>query len=136
MNKKTIYFLPVVLFVGTLSLLSACGSGFKLGDVNALKDAEKLAIDCQTYEALAMVDRATPDASQKINIGAAVGDLLRVVILRDSGRIEEADAAMAERNKRWNADAKNIAEAQKSVAESVEKMRDEREKRTGHRTCN
>jgi hypothetical protein len=43
---------------------------------------------------------------------------------------------MAERNRRWNADAKNAAEAEASVAKTVEKLRDERQKRTGRRTCN
>lgn len=42
---------------------------------------------------------------------------------------------MAERNRRWNVDAKNAAEAEEAVAKSMEEMRSERQKRTGRRTC-
>lgn len=122
----------LLLLAGSAFLLSACGSGLKAGDVGAVNEATELAIACKTGEALAAVDRATEGGG----LGAAVGDLHRVVILRDAGRTAEADAAMAERNRRWNADAKNAAEAEASVAKTVEKMRDERQKRTGRRTCN
>jgi conjugal transfer/entry exclusion protein len=42
---------------------------------------------------------------------------------------------MAERSERWQVDAKDVAEAEKSVAKTVEGIRAERQKRTGHLTC-
>lgn len=110
---------------------SGC-SVFRLGDVKDVQTADELAIACQTEEALAAVDRAAKGGG----LAASIGDLQRVVILRDVGRMEDADAAMAARNRRWDADAENMADAEKAVAESIEKLRDERQKRTGRRTCN
>jgi len=131
MNNKMIRFLlTILLLTGSASLILAC-SVFKIGEIGAVKEANELAITCRTDEALAAVDRAV----QGGGLGASIGDLQRVVILRDSGRTTEANAAMAERNKRWNADAKNVAEAEDAVTESMEELRAERQKRTGRRTC-
>lgn len=123
--------LTVLLLAGTVYVFSGCGSGLKVGDVDAVKEANELAIACKTNEALAAVDRASGGGG----LGASIGDLQRVVILRDAGRVSGADAAMAERNRRWNVDAKNAAEAEEAVAKSMEEMRVERQKRTGRRTC-
>lgn len=131
MNRNTLKYLSTAWLMTAAFLLSACGSGLKLGDTDAVKEAEKLAIACKTDEALAALDRA----SENGGISASLGDLLRVVFLRDAGRMSEADAAMAERNRRWNADAKNIAESEEAVAKTVEKLREERLKQTGRRTC-
>lgn len=102
-----------------------------MGQISAVKEANELAIECKTEEALAAVDRAV----QSGGLAGALGDLQRVVILKDAGRTAEADAAMAERNKRWKVDAQNAAEAEQAVAKSVEEIRAERQKRTGYRTC-
>ena len=132
MNNTTLRFFMTILFlVGSVSLISACGSVFKLGDMDAVREVNELAIDCKTNEALAALDRV--DRGE--GLGAAIGDLQRVVILRDAGRVAEANAAMAERNERAGVDAKEAAEAEKSVAKSMEQMRAERQKRTGRRTC-
>lgn len=130
-TKKPLRILiPHILVVISAFVLTACG--LKVGDVKSVNEANEMAIDCKTDEALAAVDRAIHSGG----IGAAIGDLDRVAILRDAGRIQEAEAAMAERNKRWNADAENKAKAEEAVKETVKNMRDEREKRTGTRTCN
>ena len=132
MNNKMIRFLlTILLLTGSASLILAC-SVFKIGEIGSVKEANELAITCKTDEALAAVDRAV----QGGGLGSSIGDLQRVVILRDAGRTAEANAAMAERNTRWNADAKNVAEAEGAVTESMEELRAEREKRTGRRTCN
>ena len=49
--------------------------------------------------------------------------------------MSEANAAMAEQNKRWGVDAKAAAEAEEAFAKSMEEMRAERQKRNGRRTC-
>ena len=131
MNNTTQLLLADLLLAGSANLLSGCGSGLKAGDVDAVNEASEVAIVCKTNEALAAVDRASGGGG----LGACISDLQRVVMLRDGGRSAQADAAMAERNKRWGVGARAAAEAEKSVAESVEQMRYERQKRTGRRTC-
>lgn len=132
MNSKIIRFLLTVLFLtGSASLIMAC-SVFKIAEIGAVREANELAITCKTDEALASVNRAVQDGG----LGASIGDLQRVVILRDVGRTAEATAAMVERNMRWNAEAKNVAEAEDAVTASMEELRAERQERTGHRTCN
>jgi hypothetical protein len=113
-------------------LLSACAtSSFKVGDIEDVGKASDLAIACKTTEALADADKA----AQGGGLGGAMGGLMRIVILRDAGRTAEADAALADRNKRLNSSAKDAAEAEASIAKTVEQLRAERLKRDGRSTC-
>ena len=127
-TKSTSFLRATPLLAVSSTLIAACGT---IGDTDAVKQASELAIDCKTDAALAAVDRA----SQGGGLGANIADLQRVVILRDAGRTSEADAAMADRNRRAGAEAKAATEADQSVAKSMEEMRAERQKRTGRRTC-
>jgi len=111
-----------------ITLLASCGS---LGDTGAVKEANELAIACKTNEALRAVDRAARGGG----LGANIADLQRVVILRDAGRLSEADAALAERNARAGADAEARAHAERSVSKSLQDLRAERQKQTGRRVC-
>ena len=120
----------LIISLFAVPLLSACL--FEFGDTDSVKEASELAINCQTEQALIAVDRA----SQTGGLGGGIADLLRVAILRDIGRTDEADEAMAERNERWQVDADNAAEAEKSIAKTIAEIRAERQKRTGHLTCN
>ena len=108
------YHILYLFLLGFTVLLSGCL--FKVGDTDSVKEASELAIDCKTEEALA----AVAHASQGGGLSASIADLLRVAILRDVNRTEEAEAAMAERSERWQVDAKDVAEAEKSVAKTVE----------------
>ena len=120
----------ILVFAGIAFFLSAC-SGFKIGNIDDVREASDLAVACKTNEALVAIDHAV----QGGGLGGAIGDLQRVVILRDAGRIEEANEAMAERNRRWNVNAQDADEAEKAVNESVEVLRAERQKKVGRRTC-
>ena len=117
-----------ILTASIIAALSGCGT---MGNTDAVKDATELAIDCQTGKALAALDRA----DQGGGLAANIADLERVVILRDAGRTSEATAAMAERNARAGADAKDRAEAEQAVAKSLDDLRAERQKRTGSPVC-
>lgn len=108
--------------------LAACGW---MGDTRSVKDANKLAIECRTDEALAAVEQA----EQGGGLSSYLAELQKVVFLRDAGRMAEADAAMAARNARPEVDAENAAEAEDAVAESLAELRKEREKKTGSATC-
>ncbi len=123
------YLSLYLVLVGFTSLLSGCL--FKLGDTNSVKKASELAIDCKTEEALTVVDQASHGGG----LSASIADLLRVAILRDVNRNAEADAALVERNQRWEVAAKDLAETEKSIAKTVTEIRAERQKRTGHLTC-
>ena len=123
--RQTISLTPILL---TALTLSACGA---VGDTGAVRDANELAIECRTDEALA----AAEQAAQGGGLGSYVADLQKVVILRDAGRMAEADAAMAARNKRAEATAEEAAEAEQAVQESLAELRAEREKKTGSATC-
>lgn len=125
---KTRHLLAGVLAAGSVALLAACGTS---GDTRAVKDAYALAIECRTAEALAAADRAARGGG----LGAELGDLQRVVILRDAGRIPEANTALAERDRRVHADARAAAEAEQAVNKNVDELRAERQRKTGRRTC-
>lgn len=110
---------------------SGCGTGLRLGDTGAVREANRLAIECRTDEALAAVDRAVSAGG----FGGSIGDLQRVVFLRDAGRYSEASAALAERNRKWNVTPQQAADAERAIEKSIGELRDEREKATGRRTC-
>jgi hypothetical protein len=130
MNRLENCFLcRALLVVAALLLLTGCL--FKIGDTDAVKQADELLIACKHDEALA----ASARASQAGGLGAGLADLQRVYILRDAGRMAEADAAMKERNARWKADPQNVADAEAGVAKSLEALHAERLKRTGKATC-
>ena len=118
----------VLLTALSVVALSACGT---VGDSSAVKDANNLAIACETDEALLAVDRAAKSGG----LSGSIADLQRVVILRDAGRLSEADAAMADRNARAGADAQAATEAERAVSESLEELRSARHKETGRRVC-
>ncbi len=121
--------LAVTLLIGIGSQITACSMIY--GDFEPVKEANELAINCKTDEALAQLDQIPREK----NVASAMSDLQRVVILRDAGRQAEADAALAERNKRWEVDEKTAAESEKSISEGVASLRAEREKRFGKATC-
>ena len=127
--KRPIF--PVLLLLAFSAVLLT-GCLFKFGDTDAVKQADELALACKTEEALA----ANARASQGGGLGEALGDLQRVYILRDAGRVAEADAVMKERNARWKATPQNMADAEASVTKSLQTLRAERLKRTGKATCN
>jgi hypothetical protein len=122
------YIREMLLSAALAAVLPACGT---MGDTAAVKNANELAIACETDKALVAVDRAAGSGGLSANIA----ELQRVVILRDAGRMSEADAAMAERNEHAGADAQAAAEAERAVSKSLEELRVERRKQTGRRIC-
>ena len=122
--------LPLFSALGLTGL--ALGGCVSFGDTGAVKEANELAISCRTHEALAL-------AAQTANgqtLAGGLAELQRVVFLRDAGRFAEADRALAERNRRVNADAEARAETDEAVAQSLAELRAERRDGTGRATCN
>ena len=129
MNSSDVRRLGILCVAAfAIALLTSCGT---LGDTGAVKEANELAIACKTDQALRAVDRAARGGG----LGANIADLQRVVILRDAGRLSEADAALAARNARAGADAEAAAKAERAVSKSLADLRAERQKQTGRRVC-
>lgn len=129
LGKTTARGLSSAWVAGLVLSVSGCASW--VGDMGPVGKASDLAIACKTDEALAQINSVPFEK----NLASAMGDLTRIVILRDAGRTAEAQAALAERNTHWHVDEKGAAESEKSISETVEKLREERLKKTGQRTC-
>lgn len=117
-----------LLAVVASTLLAACGT---IGDTGAVKDGNELAIACKTDQALTAAHRAAQGGS----LAAHIADLQRVVFLRAAGRVAEANAALEARNASVGADTDAAAKAERGVSESLEDLRDERQRRLGRRVC-
>lgn len=117
--KNTIRTLICLLALA--GLLSAC---------TAIKGL-KLAVHCKTEEALKVLDEAEKGGG----LSAKLAILEREAVLREAGRDEEADAVRAKRENDPNTTDKDKAEAEKSIQDTIENIRKEREKQTGSRTC-
>ncbi len=124
--RSSVTFIFVSMFVSQTALAGAI-----MGDVKDTKEGMKLAIKCNHEEALQKLDKAIAEGG----FAAQLADLEKVVVLIDAGRDGEAKDVMAERNARIDASEDEILEAEDSVKETLENLRDEREKQTGRRTC-
>ena len=125
-SRSSVTFIFVSMFVSQTAL-----AGSVMGDVKDTKEGMKLAIKCDYDEALQKFDKAIAEGG----FAAQLADLEKVVVLIDAGRDGEAKDVMAERNARIDASEDEILEAEDSVKETLENLRDEREKQTGRRTC-
>ena len=123
--------LSAVLILGSIFVSQAALAGAIIGDVKDTKEGIKQAINCNHDEALQKLDAAIPEGG----FAAELAVLEKVVVLIDAGREKEANDVMAERNERTDASEDEIAKAEASVEETLENLRDEREKQTGSRTC-
>lgn len=110
------------------TLLTACGMK---GDTRSINNATDLAIDCRTDEALAALDQA----QQGGGLGKYLSYLERVGILRDAGRMAEADKALEAYLALPEAESSDPDKIEKSVQEFIEKMHKERKERTGSPSC-
>lgn len=112
-----------------IATLSACV--FKFGDIDSIKKGNELAIDCKPDEALKALDAA----EQSEGLAVILADYEREAILRETGRIEDAEAVKAARDSRTDLDEKTKVDAEASILETVQNIRKEREKRTGSPKC-
>jgi hypothetical protein len=96
-----------------------------------VKAANEHAILCQTELALQAADRA----ARVGGLSSYIGELQRVVFLRDAGRTAEATAAFDARNARAKASLEEVRTADRAVEQSVADLQAERRKRTGAPRC-
>ena len=114
-------FFRFVFLIAVAASISACAIGKSI----------KLAVDCQTDEALQVIDEATKGGG----VTAEMAKLEREAVLRDAGRIDEAEAYRAKRESKPGMTEKEKQDAQESILKTVEELRKDREKRTGIPKC-
>ena len=111
----------VIFLIAIVASISACAIGKSI----------KLAVDCQTDEALQVIDEAAKGGG----VTAEMAKLEREAVLRDAGRIDEAESYRAQRESKPGMTEKEKTEAQESILKTVEELRKDREKRTGSPEC-
>ena len=124
--KNLLWLLMLICMV---MALSACS--FFYGDIKSARKAIDLAIDCQTDEAL----NTLVETEEGGGIAAIMADFEREAILRDAGRLEEAEAVKLARDNRTDIDEKTKNDAEQSILELVQRIQEEREKKTGSPDC-
>ncbi|WP_108259917.1 hypothetical protein [Mangrovicoccus ximenensis] len=125
MTFKIAALLPVL----GLAALAGC---VEFGDTGAVRDANALAIACDTDAAVSLSART----ARGTGLAAELAELQQVVFLRDAGRRAEADRILAARYQRVEADADTRAETEKAVQTSLSDLRAERARQTGQQSCN
>ncbi len=138
MQKKGIGLWPSLglLSVSAAAIaLSACTTGntlqLSMGNTDAVKRANELAISCNLPGAL----QALEEAEASGGLASNVSQLQRVVFLRDAQRTAEANAALAAWNNATNATASDAAKTESSIQESLVELQAERRSRTGSASC-
>jgi hypothetical protein len=111
----------VIVLLTVASGLSAC----------AVASGMKMAVNCQTEEALNVLE----EAGKGSGLTSRLAILEREAVLREAGRIEEAEAVRKERESQPGMTEKDKVEAEKAILDTVENIRKEREKRTGKAMC-
>lgn len=91
----------------------------------------KLAVQCQTDEALHTLEAAEKGGG----LTAELAILEREAVLREAGRVEEAEIVRAKRESQQEMTEEEKAEAEKAILETVENIREERKKQTGDTLC-
>ena len=124
LGGKALLVLGLVIAVST-------AHGAVIGDMKDTKKGMKQAIKCNYDKALERLDTAIAEGG----FAAELAVLEKVVVLLDAGREAEAEEVLAERNENVGASAEDIVEARKSIDETLEGLRAEREQQTGSRTC-
>jgi hypothetical protein len=120
-EELMVNFFKVVFLIAIAGLISAC----------AISKSKKLAVDCQTDEALQVIDEAAKGGG----LTAEIAKLEREAVLRDAGRIDEAESYRAQRESKPGMTEKENQDAQESILKTVEDIRKDREKRTGSPEC-
>ncbi|WP_171237974.1 MULTISPECIES: hypothetical protein [unclassified Ruegeria] len=138
MRKKGIGLWPSLrlLSVSAAAIaLSACTTGnalqLSMGNSDAVKRANELAISCNLPGAL----QALEEAEASGGLASNVSQLQRVVFLRDAQRTAEANTALAAWNDATNATASDAAKTESSIQESLVELQAERRSRTGSASC-
>jgi H2-forming N5,N10-methylenetetrahydromethanopterin dehydrogenase-like enzyme len=121
--------ISTVFIIFAALTLSACSLFY--GNMESARKAIDLAIDCQTDDALKTADQTEKGGG----IAGIMANHEREAILRDVGRIQEAEALKAARDSRTDIDQKTKADAEKTVLELVDNIRKERAKKIGNSAC-
>ena len=130
MKFRNTFRRPVLMALGLVFAVSSAQAAV-IGDVKDTKKGMKQAINCHYDKAIERLDTAIAGGG----FAAELAVLEKVAVMLDAGYEEEAMNLLDERNESVGASEEDIAEAEESVKQTVEALRDEREKQTGSRTC-
>ena len=117
-----------LLTVLATGLLTACGA---VGDAGAVREANDLAIECRTDEALAAAEQALEAGGVSMHIAG----MIRVAILRDAGRDAEATQALADYLAMPDSVEMTEDDIEEAVGEFIRGFREERIDKTGSADC-
>lgn len=115
-----------MLILPLISIITGC-AGLKEG-----ADAENLAIDCKTNEAVALMHKMESEGGiAEITVYSSLPG-----ILKDAGRDQEAENEAVRLAKLLGGDyTKNINDIHTDMNSEVNRLRDERQKAHGYSTC-
>ncbi len=128
MPYRLIRLAKMLVVLALAAHLIACGA---IGDVSSIKEANELAVDCQTDKALAALEKA----HQEGGLSGYLAMLEKVVVLRDVGRTAAADAALKEYMALPEVEAGDREETEQSIEKSLQELRKLRREKTGSATC-
>ena len=124
---------PACIAFGKTALLAALATGLltACGDAGAVREANDLAIECRTDEALAAADQALEAGGVSMHIAG----MIRVAILRDAGRDAEATQALADYLAMPDSVEMTEDDIEEAVGEFIKGFREERIDQTGSADC-
>ncbi len=117
-----------ILALVAVTLLTACGA---VGDAGAVREANDLAIECRTDEALAAANQALEAGG----VSKHIAGMIRVAILRDAGRDSEATQALADYLAMADSVDMTEADIEEAVDEFIKGFREGRLDETGSADC-
>lgn len=120
-EKIMVKLFRVVFFVIVATFISSC----------TVVKTLKLAVNCQTDEALKVTSKAEASGGLKGQLAI----LEHEAVLREAGRIEEAEVVRVKRESQPGLTEKDKADAEKAILETIENIRKERKKQTGTDSC-
>jgi hypothetical protein len=127
MFRKLTFLVP--LLVAALASSSAfCGAPGETATMNQIK---ALLMECRHDDALALLDEAEENGA----MGMDLGELERVIILYDAGRVDDAEAAFENWQEVTGADGRKVQRERQAWELSLQQMQQERRIRTGSPVC-
>ena len=127
MSRKITILVP--LLVAMLASSPAfCGSP---GETEVMNQIKALLMECRHDDALEVLGNAEESGA----MGMDLGELERVIILYDAGRVDDAEAAFENWQEVTGADGRKVQRERQAWELSLQQMQQERRRITGSPVC-
>lgn len=123
--------LSILLALVVATLASGTAFSGKSGETETMNQIKALLMECRHDDALEVLDNAEESGA----MGADLGELERVIILYDAGRVDEAEAAFNNWEKVTDADGRKVERERQAWELSLQQMQQERRRITGSPVC-